>query len=68
MSGNDAATAIAIAAGAKIDPATTDPYSTFIEAMNQKAKELGCTDTVLRTPMASISTVGRAICIRLRAT
>lgn len=50
MSGNDAATAIAIAAGAKIDPATTDPYSTFIEAMNQKAKELGCTDTVFENP------------------
>lgn len=50
MSGNDAATAIAIAAGAKIDPATTDPYSTFIEAMNQKAKDLGCTDTVFENP------------------
>lgn len=50
MSGNDAATAIAVAAGTKIDPATTDPYSTFIEAMNQKAKELGCTDTVFENP------------------
>ena len=38
MSGNDAATAIAIARQRQIDPATTDPYSTFIEAMNQKAK------------------------------
>lgn len=58
MSGNDAATAIAIAAGAKIDPATTDPYSTFIEAMNQKAKELGCTDTVLRTPWPRFRQLG----------
>ena len=50
MSGNDAATAIAIAAGAKIDPATPDPYSTFIEAMNQKAKELGF-DAIARNLM-----------------
>lgn len=50
MSGNDAATAIAIAAGSKIDPTTNDPYATFIEAMNDKASELGCTNTVFENP------------------
>lgn len=50
MSGNDAATAIAIAAGSKIDPTTNDPYATFIKAMNDKASELGCTNTVLENP------------------
>lgn len=50
MSGNDAATAIAIAAGSKIDPTTNDPYATFIKAMNDKAAELGCTNTVFENP------------------
>ena len=50
MSGNDAATAIAIAAGSKIDPTTNDPYATFIKAMNDKASELGCTNTVFENP------------------
>ncbi len=50
MSGNDAATAIATTAGAQIDPTSDDPYAVFIEAMNEKAKELGCTDTVFENP------------------
>ncbi len=40
-SGNDAAMAIATTVGAKIDPATTDPFATFVQAMNDKAAELG---------------------------
>lgn len=40
-SGNDAAMAIATTVGAMIDPASTDPYATFIQAMNDKAAELG---------------------------
>lgn len=50
MSGNDAAMAIAATAGAKIDPGSADPYATFIDAMNQKAAELGCEDTVYENP------------------
>lgn len=50
MSGNDAATAIATTAGAQIDPTSDNPYAVFIEAMNEKAKELGCTDTVFENP------------------
>lgn len=50
MSGNDAATAIATTAGTKIDPASSNPYQTFIDAMNDKARELGCTDTVFENP------------------
>ncbi|MDO4437255.1 MAG: D-alanyl-D-alanine carboxypeptidase [Coriobacteriaceae bacterium] len=50
MSGNDAATAIATTAGAKIDPSSDDPYGVFIDAMNAKAAELGCTDTVFENP------------------
>lgn len=40
-SGNDAAMAIATTVGAKIDPESTDPYATFVQAMNDKAAELG---------------------------
>lgn len=40
-SGNDAAMAIARTVGAMIDPASPDPYATFIQAMNDKAAELG---------------------------
>lgn len=40
-SGNDAAMAIARSIGAIIDPASADPYATFIQAMNDKAAELG---------------------------
>lgn len=40
-SGNDAAMAIATTVGAIIDPSSSDPYATFIQAMNDKAAELG---------------------------
>lgn len=40
-SGNDAGMAIATTVGKMIDPASTDPYATFIQAMNDKAAELG---------------------------
>lgn len=46
MSGNDTATAIATAVGARIDPTSKNPYRTFIDAMNDKAAELGCKDTL----------------------
>ena len=49
-SGNDAAMAIATTVGAKIDPASTDPYGTFIQAMNNKAAELGMTNTKFTNP------------------
>lgn len=58
MSGNDTATAIATAVGAKIDPSSTDPYQTFVDAMNKKATELGCTDTLFENPMALTSAAG----------
>lgn len=50
MSGNDTATAIATAVGAKIDPSSTNPYQTFVDAMNKKATELGCKDTLFENP------------------
>lgn len=49
-SGNDAAIAIAESVGKLIDPNSADPYATFIAKMNEKAKELGCTDTVYGNP------------------
>ncbi|OUP07422.1 peptidase S11 [Collinsella sp. An2] len=49
-SGNDAAMAIASSVGASMDPSSTDPLATFIAAMNVKAQELGCTDTVFTNP------------------
>ena len=49
-SGNDAAMAIATTVGAKIDPASTDPYGTFIQAMNNKAAELGMANTKFTNP------------------
>ncbi len=50
MSGNDVATAIATHVGGKIDPASSDPYGTFIKAMNDRAAQLGCTDTLFENP------------------
>ena len=50
MSGNDVATAIATTAGSKIDPESGDPYAVFIDAMNAKAAELGCEDSVFENP------------------
>lgn len=49
-SGNDAADAIARHVGAKIDPSSTDPYATFVSAMNDTAQSLGMTSTVYRNP------------------
>lgn len=49
-SGNDAAIAIATTVGRTLDPATTDPVATFVSAMNTKAQELGCTDTLFENP------------------
>ena len=49
-SGNDAAIAIAESIGKLIDPSSADPYSTFIAKMNEKAKSLGCENTVYGNP------------------
>lgn len=49
-SGNDAAMAIATSVGGLIDPASPDPYAAFITAMNTKATELGCQDTLFENP------------------
>ena len=40
-SGNDAGMAIASTVGATIDPESDDPFAVFIQAMNDKAAELG---------------------------
>ncbi|MBE6468643.1 MAG: D-alanyl-D-alanine carboxypeptidase [Coriobacteriaceae bacterium] len=49
-SGNDAAMAIATSVGRKIDPSSSDPYDTFIDAMNAKAKELGMEHSLFTNP------------------
>ena len=49
-SGNDCAMAIASSVGALIDPESDDPYQTFIDAMNDKAAELGMENTVFTNP------------------
>ena len=49
-SGNDAAVAIAETVGAAMEAGAADPESVFVEAMNAKAQELGCTDTVYENP------------------
>lgn len=49
-SGNDAAIAIAETVGRTLDQATSDPVATFVAAMNAKAKELGCKDTLFTNP------------------
>lgn len=49
-SGNDAAIAIATSVGALIDPSSTNPYQTFVDAMNKKASELGLSHTVYSNP------------------
>lgn len=49
-SGNDAAIAIAESVGKLIDPNSSDPYSTFITKMNEKARALGCEHTVYGNP------------------
>ena len=50
MSGNDTAMAIAAHVGENIDPKTSDPLKTFVEAMNERAAELGCKNTVFSNP------------------
>lgn len=53
-SGNDAAVAIAETVGAQMiaaDPSRgSDPEAVFVDAMNRKAAEIGCTDTVYENP------------------
>lgn len=49
-SGNDAAMAIATTVGVKIDSSSNDPYQTFVDAMNAKAKELGMEHTLFANP------------------
>lgn len=53
-SGNDAAIAIAETVGAQMiaaDPSKgSDPETVFVDAMNRKAAEIGCTDTVYENP------------------
>ena len=49
-SGNDAAIALAEHVGKKIDPETKDAEATFVKAMNERAKKLGCTGTLFENP------------------
>lgn len=49
-SGNDAAIVLAEHVGKKIDPKTKDAEATFVKAMNERAKELGCTGTLFENP------------------
>lgn len=49
-SGNDAAMAIAHSVGTLIDPDSKDPLATFVDAMNQKAENLGLTQTLFSNP------------------
>lgn len=49
-SGNDAAMVIATTVGARIDPSSSNPFQTFVDAMNKRAEELGCTDTLFENP------------------
>lgn len=36
--------------GKKIDPKTKDAEATFVKAMNERAKKLGCTGTLFENP------------------
>ena len=49
-SGNDAAIAVAKTVGKMLDPQAYDPEQVFVDAMNAKAAELGCRDTVYENP------------------
>ena len=49
-SGNDAAIVLAEYVGKKIDPKTKDAEATFVKAMNERSKKLGCTGTVFENP------------------
>lgn len=47
---NDAAIVLAEYMGKKIDPKTKDAEATFVKAMNERAKKLGCTGTLFENP------------------
>ena len=49
-SGNDAAIALAEHVGKKLDPKAKDAVATFVKAMNERAKKLGCTGTLFENP------------------
>lgn len=49
-SGNDAALALASNVGLLIDPASTNPTQTFVDAMNKTAQKLGMNHTVFANP------------------
>lgn len=49
-SGNDAAIALAEHVGKKLDLKTKDAVATFVKAMNERAKKLGCTGTLFENP------------------
>ncbi|WP_039993451.1 D-alanyl-D-alanine carboxypeptidase family protein [Slackia sp. CM382] len=50
-SGNDAAVAIAETVGARlVTDAQPDPEGAFVDAMNARAAEIGCTDTLFTNP------------------
>lgn len=49
-SGNDAARALARTAGLAIDPASADPTTTFLDAVNAKAAAIGAAATVILQP------------------
>ena len=49
-SGNDTAIALAEHVGKKLDPKTKDAVATFVKAMNERAKKLGCTGTLFENP------------------
>lgn len=49
-SGNDAALAIATTVGRALNPEADDPVTTFVNAINAKARELGCKDTLFENP------------------
>ena len=49
-SGNDAAIALAEHVGKKLEPKTKDAVATFVKAMNERAKKLGCTGTLFENP------------------
>ena len=49
-SGNDAGIAIAESVGASLASDGQDAQEAFVEAMNAKAEEIGCTDTIFSNP------------------
>ena len=67
-SGNDAAIVLAEYMGKKIDPKTKDAEATFVKAMNERAKKLGCTGTLLKTRMVWTLMSGLAICTQPHTT